>query len=341
LEIEDRAVSLAVQCELCPKQCRIGPGQSGDCRIRVNIDGRLVAVTYGYPVTVHVDPMEKKPLFHFLPGQPVFSLATVGCNLHCNHCQNWEISQAAPDEVPAHELPPEEVARLAAQSGCKAVAYTYTEPLVYYEYTYDASVACRERGLRNVLVTAGYINPEPLRRLCEVVDGAIIDLKAMSDQHYREYCQGTLEPVLNTLRIAYQAGVWVEVLNLLIPTVNDHDDLVDGVIAFVRDEMGPEVPLHFTAFHPDYQLRNLPRTPQSALERARDRAVEAGLRYVYVGNVMGSPAENTYCHHCGTLLIGRVGYRITAFEVVVATGSDGTAGGSCPNCGTAVAGVWG
>ncbi len=326
-------MSRTVVCELCPRLCRIEPGQAGDCRVRVNLDGDLVAVTYGYPVAVHVDPMEKKPLFHFLPGAPIFSVATTGCNLHCQHCQNWEISQANPDEVTAYDLPPERVAALAEARGCRAVAYTYTEPLVFYEYTYDTSVACRERGIRNVLVSAGYINPEPFRRLCGVIDAAILDVKAMSDEIYRRTCHGTLEPVLNTLRIAREEGVWVEVLNLLIPTVNDDDTLVDDLVAFVRDELGPGVPLHFTAFHPDYKLRNLPRTPQATLERARARALDAGLQHAYVGNVMGSAGEHTSCPACDEVLIRRVGYRI---EEDLLSGTDG----DCPSCDEPIEGVW-
>ncbi len=322
---------LAVQCELCPRMCRLEPGQAGDCRIRVNVDGRLVALTHGFPAALHVDPMEKKPLFHFLPGARVFSLATVGCNLHCLHCQNWELSQAAPDEVPAYDLPPEGVAMVALRERCPAVAYTYSEPLVYYEYTRDSSRACRAEGIRNVLVTAGYINPEPMRALCADIDAAIIDVKAMSDRVYRETCGGTLQPVLDTLRIAHEEGVWVEVLNLVIPTVNDDPAMIDDLVLFVRDELGPGVPLHFTAFHPDYKLRNLPRTPRRTLLDARERARAAGLFHVYVGNVEGGEAECTFCPGCGARLIDRVGYRITANRLV---------DGACPDCGRPLEGVF-
>ncbi len=324
-------MSLAVKCELCPRLCRMEPGQAGDCRVRVNLDGRLTAVTYGFPVALHVDPMEKKPLFHFLPGRPILSLATVGCNLHCQHCQNWEISQANPGDVDAYELPPDQVVALAKREGCEAVAYTYTEPLVYYEYTFDTSVACHEAGLRNVLVSAGYINPKPWRKLCKVLDGAILDVKAFSDQVYRETCGGTLEPVLNTLRIAKEEGVWVEVLNLLIPTVNDSPALIDRLVAFVRDELGAEVPLHFTAFHPDYKLRNLPRTPLATLESARQRALDAGLAHVYVGNVRGSGGEHTWCPGCGDVLIRRVGFSVLDNRL---------RDGHCPRCEHAIQGVW-
>lgn len=304
---------------------------SGDCRVRVNLDGRLVAVTYGHPVALHVDPMEKKPLFHFLPGRPIFSLATAGCNLHCTHCQNWQISQASPDSVDAYDLPPERVVDLAVREGCEAIAFTYTEPVVSYEYTLDTARVARARGLRTVLVTAAYVSPEPWRRLCAVTDAAIIDIKAMSDAHYRDVCEGTLAPVLDALRAAVAAGVWVEVLNLLIPTLNDHASLVDELIAFVRDELGPSVPLHFTGFHPEHQLRNLPRTPVETLLSARRRALDAGLEYVYVGNRRGGDAESTWCAGCGALLVERVGYRVGAVRVT---------DGACPECGREVPGVW-
>ncbi|MBN2797538.1 MAG: AmmeMemoRadiSam system radical SAM enzyme [Deltaproteobacteria bacterium] len=329
-------MSRDVQCQLCPKRCVIPPGMAGDCRVRMNLDGKLTAVTYGHPVAVHVDPMEKKPLFHFLPGSPVFSVATTGCNLHCTHCQNWEISQAAPHEVPAYDLPPDEVVRLAQAKGCEAIAYTYTEPIVFYEYTYDTSAAARAAGLRNVLVTAGYINPGPFRRLCKVTDAAIIDLKAMSDAHYRQTCGATLAPVLDTLRIAVEEGVWVEVLNLIIPTLNDDPRLIEALVRFVREELGPQVPLHFTGFHPDYQLRNLPPTPTETLLRARQVGLEAGLEQVFVGNRRGGAAESSWCPGCGALLIERVGFRVLQRRLRV--GEDGA--GSCPDCGRAIAGVW-
>ncbi|NOY25945.1 MAG: AmmeMemoRadiSam system radical SAM enzyme [Oligoflexia bacterium] len=325
-------MSQAVECDLCPHLCRIEPGQAGECRVRVNVNGKLLAVTWGYPVALHVDPVEKKPLFHFLPGAPVFSLATVGCNLHCQGCQNWEISQSSPEDVPAYELPPKQVAATAAREGCPAVAYTYAEPLVFYEYTLDCARACRERGIRNILVSAGYINPAPMKELAKVLDAAILDVKAMSDEIYRRHAGGTLEPVLDTLRIAHDAGVWVEVLNLLVPTLNDDDALVDKLIAFVHDELGADTPLHFTAFHPDYKLRNLPRTPTSTLLNARRRALDAGLHHVYVGNVSGGDGESTWCPHCGELLIERAGYRILADHL------SGT--GRCPRCQQAIAGVW-
>ncbi|HNT86362.1 MAG TPA: AmmeMemoRadiSam system radical SAM enzyme [Candidatus Hydrogenedentes bacterium] len=215
---------MAVQCDLCPKQCVIAPGQSGECRVRVNVDDRLVAVTYGYPCAVHVDPIEKKPLYHFLPGTPIFSIATAGCNLHCKNCQNWEISQANPEDTRAYHLPPADLLRAAREYECVSIAYTYTDPNVYYEYTLDSCVLAHEAGLKNVLVTAGYINPEPMDRLYRHVDAANIDLKGMTEEFYRDVCGATLAPVLDTLVRAKALGVWVEVTNLVIPTLNDSNE---------------------------------------------------------------------------------------------------------------------
>lgn len=322
---------MVIQCELCPKNCLIAPGQSGECRIRVNLDGKLVAVTYGRPCAVHVDPIEKKPLFHVLPGSGIFSIATVGCNLHCKNCQNWEISQENPENLVARELPPAELATMAASYGCKSVAYTYTEPVVFYEYTLDGCMRAREKGLKNVLVTAGYINPEPLKRLAPYVDAANIDLKAMSDAFYRDICEGSLAPVLNTLETAKAAGVWVEVTNLVIPTLNDSDADLQKLCRWVSSNLGPETPLHFSRFHPAYRMKNLPPTPGETLDRAREIAKAEGLYYVYIGNVSRPDSENTYCHHCGALLIARRRYTILENRLREDT---------CPECGTEAHGLW-
>ncbi len=322
---------MSVQCKLCPKGCVIAPGQSGECRVRVNVDGKLLAVTYGRPCAVHVDPVEKKPLFHFLPGTGILSIATVGCNLHCKNCQNWEISQANPEDTPAAELPCEQVAQLAARYKCRSVAYTYTEPLVYYEYTLDSCRRVKEAGLHNVLVTAGYVNEEPMRRLCEYVDAANIDLKALSDTFYRDICQGTLTPVLNTLVISKSLGVEVEVTNLVIPTLNDSDKMLRDLCHWIVQNLGRETPLHFSRFFPQYQMKNLPPTPEATLDRAKEIAKTEGLHHVYIGNVTRPGTEDTSCAACGNRLVRRRGYQVLENRVQ---------SGRCPDCDTEVYGIW-
>ncbi|MBN2491232.1 MAG: AmmeMemoRadiSam system radical SAM enzyme [Planctomycetes bacterium] len=320
-----------VQCELCPKNCRIASGQSGECLIRVNIEGRLTAVTYGHPCAVHVDPVEKKPLFHFLPATSILSLATVGCNLHCKNCQNWEISQENPENAPASHLLPDAVVALARRYRCPSIAYTYTEPVVFFEYTYDTCVKGREAGLRNVLVTAGYINPAPAEKLYRVVDAANIDLKAMSDSFYRDVCGGTLAPVLNTLVLARSLGVLVEVTNLVIPTLNDSDRDLRALARWVAENLGRETPLHFSRFIPHHRMQNLPTTPAATLDRARAIAVAEGLPFVYIGNIHRPAGSNTCCPSCGKRLVERVGYRVLEMRVK---------SGRCPDCGQTIHGIW-
>jgi pyruvate formate lyase activating enzyme len=321
-----------LQCELCPKQCRIAPGQSGDCRVRINLDGRLLAVVHSHPCSLHVDPIEKKPLYHFLPSSRILSLATVGCNLHCRNCQNWEISQANPWDTDSHHFPPDDIVALTLRERCPSIAYTYTEPLVYYEYTLDTAIRARQKNLRNVLVTAGFANPAPLRRLYPNIDAANIDLKSMSDSFYRRICDAELRPVLTSLELARQLGVWVEVTNLLIPTLNDDPAQIAELASWVATHLGADTPLHFSAFTPRHRLANLPPTPKSSLVNARRIALEQGVRYVYIGNVMGTEGSNTYCHNDGTLLIRRVGYRILENHLAP--------GGRCPTCNTRIPGVW-
>lgn len=320
-----------LQCELCPKGCLIKPGQSGECRVRVNLDGKLVAVTYGFPSAVHVDPVEKKPLFHFLPATGTFSLATVGCNLHCKNCQNWEISQANPEESEAVQLLPEAIPGLARQYGCLSVSYTYTDPIIYYEYTLDGCIRSREAGLRNVLVTAGYINRPPWEELLRYVDAITLDVKSISDQFYREICNATLAPVQTSLVVAKTLGVHVEVSNLVIPTLNDKDRDFRGLCKWVVGNLGRETPFHFLRFFPQYQMKNLPPTPAETLQRAKRIAESEGLRYVYIGNLIEAGAENTYCHKCKLLLIERQGYLVVQNKI---------SSGKCPQCHTEVYGVW-
>ena len=325
-----------VECQLCPKYCRIGPGRSGDCRVRVNIDGKLTALTFGFPCAIHVDPIEKKPLFHFLPGTTIFSIATAGCNLHCKNCQNHEISQANPEDAEAYDLPPDELIAIATRENAISIAYTYTEPLTYYEYTYESCVKAHEAGLKNVLVTAGYVNEKPLRRLAQHVDAANVDLKAFSDQFYKDNCSGSLRPVLAALEIFMESGVWLEITNLLIPTLNDDMGEIREMCKWIRDTLGEEVPVHFSRFSPRHKLRNLPPTPARTLEEARLEALDAGLKHVYVGNLRSRDGENTYCPNpdCGeggTPLVERVGYRVLGNRIT---------NGRCPACGTKAAGFW-
>jgi pyruvate formate lyase activating enzyme len=322
---------LKVQCELCPKKCLIEPGQSGECRVRINIDGVLRTVVYGYPCSIHVDPIEKKPLFHFLPGTRILSIATVGCNLHCKNCQNWEISQANPEDSQAFECQPEKLVQLTKQYNCPSLAYTYTDPIVYYEYTYDTAKLARQANIRNVLVTAGYINEEPWRQLLKYVDAANIDLKGITDDFYRRVCSGTLKPVQDALVIAKASGILVEVTNLIIPTLNDKPEQIRQLVRWIKTNMGGDTPLHFSGFYPRYKMRHLPPTSLKALETARQIAMSEGLDYVYIGNIRSKEGENTYCPACKSLLIERVGYSILKNQLK---------DGCCPNCGKEIYGVW-
>ena len=322
-----------VSCELCPRRCLIPEGGSGDCRVRVNLGGKLRATTYGRPSSIHVDPMEKKPLYHFHPGTPVFSIATAGCNLHCLNCQNWQLSQRGGDEMEVlYQLEPPEVVSTALTQGCKSIAYTYSDPIVFYEYVRDSSRLAHEAGLYNVFITAAYINRSPLRELCPVLDATNADLKAFDDHFYREVNGGTLQPVLDALVTFREEGVWLEVTNLLIPTMNDDLPMIRRMAKWIRDELGSGTPLHFSRFRPMYRMQNLPPTPGETLDRARREALDVGLEYVYIGNLPGHPGNSTYCPRDGTLLIKREGLWISENHL--------TDDGRCPQCGVPVPGVW-
>ncbi len=324
-------IKLTVQCELCPKMCLIEPGQSGECRVRINIDGVLRTVVYGYPCSMHDDPIEKKPLFHFLPGSRILSIATAGCNLHCLNCQNWEISQANPEDTPAYPCPPERLVQIAKEKNYSSIAYTYTDPIVYYEYTYDTAKLAREANIRNVLVTAGYINPEPWRKLLEVVDAANIDLKGITEEFYRKVCSATLKPVQEALVLARASGILVEVTNLIIPTLNDKAEQIRELCRWVKVNLGGETPLHFSRFFPQYKMRHLPPTSLKTLDIACEIAMEEGLSFVYIGNIQSEEGENTYCPDCKKLLIERVRYVIRQNHIK---------DGCCPDCGKEIYGVW-
>ncbi len=322
---------MKVQCQLCPKQCIIAPGQSGECRVRINIDGILKTVVYGFPCSVHVDPIEKKPLFHFLPATKILSVATVGCNLHCKNCQNWEISQANPEQTSAAFCPPKKLIELTKYHNCPSLAYTYTDPIVFYEYTLDSAKLARQADIRNVLVTAGYINTQPWRELLKYVDAANIDLKSISDDFYRSVCSGTLKPVQNALVEAAASGILLEVTNLVIPTLNDKPEQIKELARWVKVNLGSDTPLHFSAFFPRYQMRNLPPTSARTLDTAREIAVSEGLHYVYTGNILSKAGQNTYCPGCNKLLIERSGYTILQNLLE---------DGYCPDCAKKIHGVW-
>lgn len=320
-----------VQCGLCPNRCILEPGDRSVCRSRVNFEGRLYSLTYGNPCAVHVDPIEKKPLNHFLPGTKVFSIAATGCNLRCLNCQNWEISQRTPEEVRHGELFPEAVVREAQQQGALSIAYTYSEPVTFYEYMFDTARLARDARIHNVLVSNGYINRKPLLRLARHLDAANINLKSFEDRIYRCLNGGTLPPVLRTLKTLHDEGVWLEITTLVVPTYVDDPDMIRRMCAWILKELGPDHPLHFTRFHPAYRLKRLPPTPVKILERFRRIALGEGLHHVFVGNVPGHEGGHTYCHQCGRLLIERRGYDLGPFHI---------RDGRCAFCGATVPGRW-
>lgn len=321
-----------VRCELCPRGCQPGPGERGWCRVRENREGVLHTLVWGNPCAVHADPIEKKPFFHVLPGTGSFSLATAGCNFDCKFCQNFEISQARPEDTYNLDLPPEAAIAAALSAGCASVASTYVEPTIFCEYMMDLGRAARPRGLLNVMHSNGYINPGPLGQLCDWLDAACIDLKAFSERYYREVTEGSLQPVLDSLALLRARGVHVEIVTLLVPGRNDSPEEIRALSLWVRDTLGPDTPVHFTRFTPRYKLRSLPPTPLESLEAAWRTAREAGLTFVYLGNVPGHEAENTICPSCGTLLIRRRG-----FSSAVLALKDGR----CASCGRRIPGIWG
>jgi len=321
----------AVRCRLCPKNCWVGNHGRGYCEVRENVDGRYYTLVYGNPCALHIDPIEKKPLFHFLPSSTSLSLATAGCNMECKYCQNWHISQALPEDTHNYNLPPELVVDLAEAEKSRSISYTYTEPMVFYEYVLETSKLARKRGVKNVLVTNGFINEDPLQELCNHVDAANVDLKGFTEEFYSTVCDGSLKNVLSSLKTYRQRGVHLEITNLIIPTKNDNMELIGAMCAWIRDELGENTPLHFSRFYPMYKLRNLHLTPVETLVQARNLAIEKGLRYVYIGNVPGNPGEDTYCPNCENLLLDRTGFAISENNIDQ---------GRCRFCKYEVPGVW-
>jgi len=320
-----------IQCDLCPKRCRVAKGKRGACRVRENRDGKYYSLVYGNPCAVHLDPIEKKPFFHVLPGTTSFSLATVGCNFQCKFCQNWEISQASPEDVYSYDVSPEMIVKMAKEVGAHSVAYTYVEPTIFYEYMVDICQLAKKAGLLNVCHSNGFINPEPLKNLCKVMDAANIDLKGFTEAFYRDLCSGELNPVLETLKTLKKEKVHLEITNLVIPTQNDDLSGLKEMCLWVKRELGAETPIHFSRFYPLYKLRSLPPTPVSTLEKARNTALSSGLEYVYIGNIPGHEGEHTFCPKCKKLLIQRIGYMIGEVNVK---------GGKCKYCGKPIPGIW-
>ena len=327
----DKLPDREVECRLCPRKCRLGDKERGYCGVRENIGGTYYTLVYGKVCSLNVDPIEKKPFFHVLPGTSALSLAAAGCNVNCKFCQNWEISQVRPEQIDHFDLPPERAAAQAIESGCPSIAYTYTEPTVFFEYMYDTAVRAKRRGVRNLVVTGGHINPIPLGDLLAVVDAVKVDLKGFTQEFYTEYVRGELQPVLETIRAVAKSKAWLEIVYLVIPTLNDRMGLIREMAKWVRNEVGEQVPVHFSRFQPMYLVKNLPPTPISTLEAARKTALEEGLRFVYVGNVPGHEGENTFCPGCGKVAVQRIGYRIASIQLKA---------GRCDTCGTPIPGVW-
>ncbi|MCM8770984.1 MAG: AmmeMemoRadiSam system radical SAM enzyme [Candidatus Omnitrophica bacterium] len=326
-----RNICAGVQCQLCPFHCFLPEGSRGICRVRMNSGNKLRTLVYAQPVAVHIDPIEKKPVYHMLPGSSIYSLATVGCNLRCAFCQNWEISQSYPEQARGEIYLPEEVISDALLSGCKSVAYTYSEPTVFYEYVLDTAKLAKEAGLRNVLVSAGYINPEPLKELSKYFDVIKIDLKGFNEKFYRDVVGGHLPFVLNTLLELKKLGILTEVVNLVVPGLNDNLDEIKKMCEWIYVYLGPDTPLFFSRFSPQYKLMNLAPTPIETLEKARDIAMAQGLNYVYIGNVPGHPAENTYCPNCKRIIVRRYGYDVLEVNIK---------DGRCAFCGRKIPGIW-
>jgi len=320
-----------VRCFLCSHHCTIKEGKRGICHVRKNIDGTLYSLVYGKVISMHIDPIEKKPLFHFLPSSTSFSIATAGCNFRCQHCQNFEISQypMEHEDIPGQTVTPEDIVEAAARNGCESISYTYTEPTIFFEFAYDCAKLAHSKGIKNVFVSNGFTTPEATRVIAPYLHGNNIDLKG-SDDFYRKICSARLEPVKETIRLMKELGVWVEVTTLIIPDLNDSEEDLRDIAGFIKS-VDPYIPWHVTQFYPTYKLMDKPRTPVKTLQKAREIGFEAGLKYVYEGNIPGEGGENTYCQNCRELLIRRLGFSIVNNYIK---------DGQCLKCGTAIKGVW-
>jgi pyruvate formate lyase activating enzyme len=320
-----------IKCILCPRECTVKDKKRGHCGVRENRDGTFYTLVHSRVAALNVDPVEKKPLFHYLPGTTAFSLGTAGCNVHCEFCQNWEISQSRPEQIPAQFLPPHRVADLAKQYNCPTIAFTYSEPVVFAEYLMDAADAGHEAGISSIVVSNGYMQEDALKTAYGKMDAVKIDLKSFSESYYRQVVKGQLKPVLDSLVTLRKMDKWMEIVYLVLPTLNDSDQELRGLAQWVKANLGEDVPLHFTQFHPGYLLKDLPVTPVSTLDRAKAIADSEGLHYVYIGNVPGHPAQNTYCPKCGKMLVERVGF--AAGQMLIEKGH-------CPFCQQPIPGIW-
>ncbi|WP_222615391.1 AmmeMemoRadiSam system radical SAM enzyme [Persicimonas caeni] len=322
-----------IRCDVCPRACKLNEGQRGMCFVRMRQDDQIVLTTWGRSSGFCIDPIEKKPLNHFLPGTPVLSFGTAGCNLACKFCQNWDISKSREVQTLADQATPETLARAAEELGARSIAFTYNDPVIFMEYAIDVAQACRERGIKTVAVTAGYMEEAPRREFFEHMDAANIDLKAFTQRFYKKIAAGDLAPVLDTLEyLAHETDVWFELTNLLIPGENDSDEELDEMTSWIVEHLGPDVPIHFSAFHPDYRMRDKPRTPASTLQRARRLAMQNGMRYAYTGNVHDEEGDTTFCHECGEALIVRDWYELKSWNL--------DEQGRCNTCSTPCAGVF-
>jgi pyruvate formate lyase activating enzyme len=320
-----------VKCLVCPNECTLKPGETSQCHNRISYKGKLYSIAYGNPCAVHVDPMEKKPLFHFLPGSTVFSIATAGCNFACLNCQNWTISQVGPKETKNYDLPPAKLVTSCQSNNCKSVAFTYSEPATFFEYMIDSVKLLKKAGIHTTVHSNGFINEKPLLDLCNYLDAANIDLKSFSEQTYLKLSGGKLDPVLRSLKVLHNKGVWLEITSLLIPGWTDDMQLISTQCKWLVDNGFSDVPLHFSRFMPQYKLTQISPTPLNTLVRARETAMSHGLKYVYIGNVAGTNAENTYCPKCKTVVVERKGYKVLNLRLT---------NGNCSSCSTPIAGIW-
>jgi pyruvate formate lyase activating enzyme len=321
----------AIECQLCPRKCLVTDLERGYCGVRENQGGEYYTLVHSRACAMNIDPIEKKPLFHFHPGTAAFSIATAGCNVNCKFCQNWDISQVRPEQVTNVELPPDEIVRICRQRSVPTVAYTYSEPVIFYEYMYDTCIEGRKHGIKNVMITGGYIEREPLKKIIPVMDAIKVDLKSYSEQYYKDVVNGELQPVLDALKIMHGEGIWLEIVYLVVPTMNDSTKELTDLCNWIRTNLSEDVPVHFTRFHPTYLMTNLPSTPVKTLEKAYDIAKQSGLKYPYIGNVPGHSAEHTYCPYCGEVIIKRSGFRIN---------KNNLKDGKCSKCDTSIPGIW-